>query len=94
MKPIDGRVVTIKLPEEMIREVDRIANKRKMSRADVYRMMVDLGLELHRDMEAVGVIAAVDFVYYCRQALREKVAGQSAVRVISDQMNLPWGKRG
>lgn len=69
----DWVVRTIKLPPDIISEVERIAKKRDMTKAQVYRMLLDLGCQMHRDMEAVGVIAAVDFAYFCKTALKEKL---------------------
>lgn len=77
MNKIEGKPVTIKVPDSMLVEIERISKKRKMSKSEVYRMMLDLGIQLHKDMERVGVVAAVDFVYYCKQALKaqtDKVA--------------------
>ena len=84
MKEINGKLVSIKMPDNLIDEVERIAKKRKMTRAEVYRMMVELGTEIHRDMEKVGVVAAVDFIYYCKQALKtqnDKVAQGNQLRL-------------
>lgn len=84
MKEINGKLVSIKMPDNLIDEVERIAKKRKMTMAEVYRMMIELGTEIHRDMEKVGVVAAVDFIYYCKQALKaqnDKVAQGNQLRL-------------
>lgn len=62
-------------------EVNRIATKRKMSQAQVIRMLVGVGLECHRDMENLGLIGVVDFLYYVKEAMKLKGKGR--------QMNLP-----
>ena len=64
------KAVTILLTDEIISEVARIAKKRDMPKANVYRMMLELGIEMHKDMESVGIVAAVDFAYYCKEALK------------------------
>lgn len=72
-----GPTVCMKLPNELISEVARISKKRGMTKADVYRMLLDVGLSMHQDMEKIGIITAVDFLYYCKQALKaqnDKVA--------------------
>lgn len=69
-----GKPVTIILPEEMTEEIARIAKKRKMCSAEVFRMMVDLGTSVHRDMEKVGIIAAVDFAYFVKKSVKERMA--------------------
>ena len=70
MQKIDGKAVTIMMTDEIISEVARIAHRRGMPKARVYRMMIELGIDLHKDMERVGVVAAVDFAYYCKEALK------------------------
>ena len=72
-----GVPVTIRVPQEIVTEVHRIAKKRKMAKAETYRILLEVGLSMHQDMEKVGIISAVDFLYYCRQALKiqnDKVA--------------------
>lgn len=65
-----GIAVTLRMPLEIVSEVDRIAKKRRMTKADAYRILLEVGLSMHQDMEKVGLISAVDFLYYCRQALK------------------------
>jgi hypothetical protein len=55
-------------------EIERISLKRDISQQKIMRMMIDLGLELHRDMEKVGVIQAVDFAYYVKQTIKARLA--------------------
>lgn len=69
-----GKPVTLIIPEEMKEEIARIAKKRKMNSSEVFRMMVDLGTSVHRDMEKVGIIAAVDFAYFVKKSVRERMA--------------------
>lgn len=64
---------TIGLMAEQKSEIERISLKRNMSQQQVMRMMIDLGIECHKDMEKLGLVAAVDFAYYVRQALRQKL---------------------
>lgn len=62
-------------------EVNRIAEKRKMSQSQVLRMLVGVGLECHKDMESLGLIGVIDMVYYVKEAIK----GQSKGR----QLKLP-----
>ena len=64
------KAVNMMLTHEIISEVERIAKKRNMPKANVYRMMLELGIDMHKDMESVGIVAAVDFAYYCKEALK------------------------
>jgi len=74
MNPRIGKPVTIILPEKMTEEIARIAKKRGMKNAEVFRMMVDLGISVHKDMEKMGIIAAVDFAYFVKKSVRERMA--------------------
>ena len=62
-------------------EIVRISEKRKLTHAQVIRMIVGVGLECHRDMESLGLIGVVDFVYYVKEAMKMKGKGR--------QLNLP-----
>ena len=66
--------VMLYLTPEQKAEVERIALKRDMSQQKTIRMMLDLGIDCHKDMEKIGVVAAVDFAYYVREAVRAKLA--------------------
>jgi hypothetical protein len=68
-----GIPIQIYIDRDMKNEVDRIAKKRKISSSAVYRIMFDLGISCHQDMEKVGIIAAVDFAHFVRKALKDKM---------------------
>jgi len=65
-------------------EVERISLKRDMSQQKVIRMMLDLGIDCHKDMEKLGVVAAVDFAHYVKEALKQKLEKQG-----KKQLTLP-----
>lgn len=69
-------VVSIRYPVRILKEADRIADKRKMSRADVIRMCIEIGVECHKDMELLGLIGAVDLMYYVRQSIKKAASGK------------------
>ena len=77
----DLHAISARIPDGDFLEVERIANKRKMSQAQVIRMLVGVGIECHKDMEALGLIGVVDLVYYVKEAMKLKGKGR--------QMNLP-----
>ena len=78
MQKQDLSHVGVRIPVPMLNEIERIAKKRDMNNSQVIRMMLDIGLSCHRDMEKVGIIAAVDFAYFVRKSVKEKVAGTGA----------------
>lgn len=67
------KTISLGLMPGQKQEIERISTKRNMSQQQVIRMMLDLGIECHKDMEKLGLVAAVDFAYYVRQALRQKL---------------------
>lgn len=73
--------ISARVPHSDWLEVNRIAEKRKMSQSQVLRMLVGVGLECHKDMESLGLIGVIDMVYYVKEAIK----GQSKGR----QLKLP-----
>jgi hypothetical protein len=73
--------VSARIPESDFKEVERIANKRNLSQAHVIRMLVGVGIECHKDMEALGLIGVIDIVYYVKEAMKLGAKGR--------QMKLP-----
>lgn len=74
MKKIDGKSVTLIIENTAINSIERIAQKRNMTKSEVYRMMIDLGVSLHNDMEKVGIVGLLDFAYYVKKTISEKNA--------------------
>ena len=72
MKNKIGTQISLIISDEIQAEVERIAKKRKRSKADIYRMMITLGIDCHQDLEKIGIIAAVDFAYYVKDAVKKK----------------------
>jgi len=70
----DTKVISIRIPTRLIDESERIAQKRKMTNAEVMRMCLDIGLQAHKDMESIGIIGVVDLAYYVKEAIKTKVS--------------------
>lgn len=73
--------INVRIPEELIDEVERIAKLRKMNNSQVYRMLLDLGADCHKDLEKLGIIGVIDLSYYVREAIKKMGKG--------NQLNLP-----
>ncbi len=78
--PEERKNVLIAIPIATKEEIKRIAEKRKATQQQIFRMLLELGIEVHRDMERVGVIKAVDFAYYVKKAVREKMEKSGAMQ--------------
>lgn len=63
--------MNLRISEGFRMEVDRIASKRNMTRAQAARTLLELGLECHKDLESVGVVRFVDMIYELKTALRK-----------------------
>lgn len=63
-------------------EIQRIAEKRKMTEANVIRMLIGVGIEAHKGMEGIGIIGIVDLAYYVKEAIKTKAS-------TGRQLNLP-----
>jgi hypothetical protein len=57
-------------------EVDRIAIKRSIPQAQVLRMLLEVGVECHKDMERVGLVGVVDYAYFVKESIKAKIAGR------------------
>lgn len=73
--------ISARIPLKDAEEIAKIAIARRMTQADVIRMIVGVGLECHKDMEKIGLIGVVDFFYYVKEAMKLKGKGK--------QLNLP-----
>ncbi|MGW8180931.1 MAG: hypothetical protein ACWGQW_19545 [bacterium] len=58
------------ISERMMTDINSIKEKRGMSQAQVTRMLLDLGLEVHKDLSRVGIVRMVDMFYRLKVALQ------------------------
>ena len=66
------KTITIQIEEETWEEITRISKKRKISKASLYRMMIELGVDCHKDLERVGIVPVIDFVHFVKKSVKEK----------------------
>lgn len=59
------------MPADMLEELETIATKRGLSKAEASRMLLSLGLEVHRDLSRVGVVRLADMIFNLKTALRD-----------------------
>lgn len=82
MRKKEGQIQTsLSIPDDFKIEIERIAKKRNMSQQKVIIMMLDLGLEIHRDMEKAGVVAAVDFLYFVKKTIKDKLKSKGPIQL-------------
>lgn len=76
MQKIDGQHLDVIFPSEMISRLDKASARLKLSRSQTIRNMVDVGLTLYDDFEAVGVVKLVEVVARAKKAIRKEVGQQ------------------
>jgi len=82
MRKKEGQVqMSLGLPEDFKREIERISKKRDMSQQKVILMMLDLGIEIHKEMEKVGIVAAVDFLYFVKKTMKERLKSNKPIQL-------------
>lgn len=70
------RAITARIPAQDYAELERIAAKRDINLTQAIRMLLGVGIECHKDMEKLGLIGVVDFVYYVKEAVKSKSTGK------------------
>lgn len=68
--------VHVRVTPSLKAEIVRIATKRKMKESEVARMLLDVGLECHKDLERLGLIGVMDLVYFVKESIKEKAKGK------------------
>ncbi len=56
-----GSQIALVVSQSQIEKVTRIAKRHGIPKSQVYRNMIDVGLELYEDMEKIGVVKIVEF---------------------------------
>lgn len=59
-QPKMGTALTVKLDPEIHAELERIARTRGIPKSHVVRMLLKAGLEMHQDLEKLGIISVLD----------------------------------
>lgn len=68
--------ITARITTADYKEVQRIAVSRKVSEAEVIRILMRVGVEAHKDMERLGLIGIIDLAYYVKEAIKRQSAGK------------------
>ncbi len=57
-----GKQIRITVTDLQEERIERIAKRHNLPKAQVYRNMIDAGLDLYDEFESVGVVQMLDFV--------------------------------
>jgi len=56
MQKIEGTKVHFIIPAELLSEIDRIAQRQGLTRSDIMRRFLDVGVEFFTDFERLGFV--------------------------------------
>lgn len=69
---IKGKHLHIKFEEAAIQELDRISERIGLKRADVVRKLVDLGMDVFRGYERIGLVKIIEIKNRTKKAVKEE----------------------
>ncbi len=78
----ETRALSARITPHLSDEIERIATKRRMTKTQVVIMIMELGVDLHKDLENVGIISAVDFAHYVKQGLKLQLENSLKTRKV------------
>ncbi len=85
----DGKNVSIKMNEEFISRLDYLAHKAKLSRHQLLRNLLEVGIEELEDLKNIGMfqlgILARDVATWCNLPKSDPVTGEKAIPVTLDE---------
>lgn len=85
----DGKNVSIKMNDEFIGRVDYLARKAKLSRHQLMKNLLELGVDELEDLKNIGLfklgILARDVVRWCNLPISDPVTGDKSVPVTLDE---------
>ena len=72
MQKIHGPMVTLKIKQEDVDELDRIAKRVKLNRNQLIRNCVEVGLDIMHGYEKIGVIKLIEINRRTMKAIKEE----------------------
>lgn len=76
MQRIEGKQILVKLPDDLLAEVDRYAKRLHLSRAEMVRNLLDAGCMILSLYEGAGIVKMVDVFRRAEKTLRRSVGQQ------------------
>jgi len=77
MQRIDGSNVHIIIPDDLLKELDRIAKRDKSTRSEVIRRFLGAGVEFYTDFERVGIVRLNEVMIRMSKTVKRSVGQQS-----------------
>ena len=73
MQKIKGKNINLKLHQDTFAELDRIASRLNMTRTEVIRSLLGLGIDVFHKYEAVGIVKLIEIKNRTRKTIQEDV---------------------
>lgn len=70
---IEGQTVYVKFPTEQLAELDRIAKRLELKRADIIRNLVGVGIDIFHGYEKIGVVKLHEIQKRAIKALNKEI---------------------
>ena len=72
MQKIDGQIVTVKLDQEMVEELDRLSKRLDLKRNQFIRNLLGMGLDIVHGYERIGVVKLVEVKRRANKAVKSE----------------------
>ena len=70
---IEGKNLHIKFENDTIKELDRIAGRVGLKRADLVRKLLDLGIDVFRGYEKIGLVKLIEIKNRANKTLQKDI---------------------
>lgn len=72
-----GRKVTVTLPEEILAEIEKIAERFDLSKAEASRFLIETGLDTYKSFQLLGVVKLAEVAKKVKKKLKESKEKQN-----------------
>jgi len=73
MQKIDGEKFTIVLPDDLKKQIERIATRQGWTRAKTMRTLMESGVDVYETFEAFGVVKLTEVVKRAHKAVESSL---------------------
>lgn len=57
-----GTKITVTVPEELLKEIEKIADRLQMTKAEVSRNLIETGLDTYKIYQKIGVVKLAEVI--------------------------------
>lgn len=75
-----GTKITVTVPDKVLKEIDKVAERHQVSKAEASRMLLEIGLDAYRVYLPTGIINLAEFLKRLKKKFKaEKKAQQTEI---------------